>query len=164
MITCKRCKTEKSTDQFRYYDRPTTKFFSKKCKACLLEEKREWVKANFHQDNTRNKAYNQRHALRIRGNKLIKYWPGSTWQQALDQYNKLLVQQNYKCALCDKMESRIHPETGTYWTLAVDHCHITDAVRGLLCNACNRGLGLLGDSVDSLTRVVSYLNKHKKAV
>jgi hypothetical protein len=29
--------------------------------------------------------------------------------------------------------------------LAVDHCHTTDAIRGLLCSDCNNGLGRFRD-------------------
>jgi hypothetical protein len=41
--------------------------------------------------------------------------------------------------------------------LVVDHCHSSGEVRGLLCHNCNRALGLLKDSVDSLMRAARYL-------
>jgi len=41
--------------------------------------------------------------------------------------------------------------------LAVDHCHETLKIRGLLCSQCNSALGLLGDDFDSLFRATSYL-------
>jgi hypothetical protein len=31
-------------------------------------------------------------------------------------------------------------------------------VRGLLCSACNTGIGLLGDNVEGLQRAMNYLN------
>ncbi len=41
-----------------------------------------------------------------------------------------------------------------------DHCHVTNTWRGWLCGKCNRGIGLLQDSVDVLRKAVKYLEKH----
>lgn len=40
---------------------------------------------------------------------------------------------------------------------AIDHDHETDTIRGLLCNRCNSGLGMLGDSLANVQRAVEYL-------
>lgn len=66
-----------------------------------------------------------------------------------EDYDKLLATQNGVCAICIKP-----PKTRA---LAVDHDHNTGVVRGLLCGKCNTGLGLLGDTVDSLTIATQYL-------
>ena len=42
-------------------------------------------------------------------------------------------------------------------SFAVDHDHKTGKVRGLLCNQCNRGLGMLGDTKEAVERVLNYL-------
>lgn len=42
-------------------------------------------------------------------------------------------------------------------TAVVDHDHTTGQFRGILCNTCNRGIGLLGDDVDNLKRAITYL-------
>ncbi len=39
----------------------------------------------------------------------------------------------------------------------VDHCHDTGVVRGILCGVCNTALGRLGDSIESIERVLVYL-------
>lgn len=53
------------------------------------------------------------------------------------------------CALCRRA---VTPEK-----IAVDHCHATNTVRGLLCIPCNSAVGKLGDTRESLLRVVEYL-------
>lgn len=55
------------------------------------------------------------------------------------------------CAICGEREP-----------LNIDHCHATGAVRGLLCNRCNLGLGAVGDNLNGIMRFVSYLEKHEK--
>lgn len=56
----------------------------------------------------------------------------------LEQYERLLEDQNGVCAICLQPEHRVY--NGTLASLAVDHCHETGRVRGLLCIRCNRSL------------------------
>jgi hypothetical protein len=74
----------------------------------------------------------------------------------LDQYNQIFTNQNGCCAICDKHQSD-EPRA-----LAVDHDHETGKVRGLLCNNCNRGIGHLKDSEETLLKAASYLAKTKE--
>lgn len=41
--------------------------------------------------------------------------------------------------------------------LVVDHCHHTGKVRGVLCNRCNRALGVLGDSASNVRGLLAYI-------
>lgn len=67
-----------------------------------------------------------------------------------ERYEELLAEQLGVCAICmQKCTSRRR--------LAVDHCHETGRVRGLLCHRCNRGIGFLGDSRQLLLRASDYL-------
>ena len=74
----------------------------------------------------------------------------------LEQYNDLFRKQNESCSICKTHQSDL-PRI-----LSVDHCHDTGAVRGLLCDNCNRGLGLLGDNLESIKVIVSYLSSESK--
>ena len=68
----------------------------------------------------------------------------------LADYDKMYLAQEGKCKICDG-EGFLMAEHHKV-RLVVDHCHSTGRVRGLLCHNCNRALGLLQDSVDSLQR------------
>ena len=41
----------------------------------------------------------------------------------------------------------------------VDHCHVTNKVRGLLCGNCNVGLGSFKDNQELLIKAARYLNE-----
>ena len=43
----------------------------------------------------------------------------------------------------------------------IDHCHKTGKIRGLLCDTCNRALGLFKDDIQMLKNSVAYLEKYK---
>lgn len=43
--------------------------------------------------------------------------------------------------------------------LNMDHCHETGQFRGFLCNNCNLGIGLLGDTAESVGKAVRYLER-----
>ena len=57
----------------------------------------------------------------------------------LAEYQKMFVAQAGVCACCEKPEHE--KRSGKTRWLAVDHCHETGEIRGLLCGSCNRGIG-----------------------
>ena len=59
---------------------------------------------------------------------------------------ELKIKQNFKCAICKEQTD-----------LAVDHCHNSMKIRGLLCNNCNNGLGRFKDSTELLENAIKYL-------
>lgn len=74
----------------------------------------------------------------------------------LEDYNGMRDNQNYKCYICNIDEEKLDR------ALAVDHCHTTGQVRGLLCGSCNRFLGQINDNVETAERMVHYLKTFKK--
>lgn len=74
------------------------------------------------------------------------------------EYRKMLKEQDNLCAICGSKGFLIG-NNGHTELLAVDHCHETAQVRGLLCHNCNRALGLFQDSIDNLKSAIQYLRK-----
>jgi len=71
-------------------------------------------------------------------------------------YDQQLAKQSGVCAICRKPENK--KINGKVLRLAVDHCHDTGTVRGLLCQACNRGIGCFNHDVGLLNAAISFLN------
>lgn len=69
----------------------------------------------------------------------------------VDDYDGLLAAQDGVCAICRK-------ECDTGRRLAVDHCHKTGKVRGLLCVKCNAAVAYLRDDPSLAARVGDYLH------
>lgn len=66
------------------------------------------------------------------------------------------------CGICKKQMKLPEKRQGqSLDVVAVDHDHKTGKVRGLLCNACNKGLGLFKDDVEILNNAKEYLNGQK---
>lgn len=74
------------------------------------------------------------------------------------EYDELLVSQEDGCAICGRSSSG----SSQFKRLVVDHDHTTGKVRGLLCDPCNRGIGLLQDDPSVIQKAIDYLNKHKE--
>lgn len=70
-----------------------------------------------------------------------------------EQYYLLLKEQEHKCKVC---------KTEFNEKICVDHCHTTGKIRGLLCDNCNRGIGLLKDNKQILENAVLYLDSSCK--
>lgn len=81
---------------------------------------------------------------------------------SIEDYNKMLTDQNGTCAICSLPETKKHHK-GKVADLAVDHCHKSGKVRGLLCWTCNASLGKFKDSTELLQKAIDYLNKTKEA-
>ena len=76
---------------------------------------------------------------------------------SLEDYENLLVKQDYKCAICGREDNGLSNQKQLY----IDHCHTKGHVRGLLCYYCNTILGLSFDDTDILRKAIKYLNKER---
>jgi len=68
------------------------------------------------------------------------------------EYEAKYEEQGGRCSIC-----RVEAPAGGGKGLHIDHCHETDKVRGLLCSACNLGLGKFMDSSARLRSALHYL-------
>lgn len=75
------------------------------------------------------------------------------------EYSAMHVAQDGKCAICEREETSMTVK-GAVRSLAVDHCHNTGKVRGLLCSRCNTTLGRIEESPQLLRAMFDYLHKH----
>jgi hypothetical protein len=83
-----------------------------------------------------------------RGN--LKSHLKKTFGLTLEEYDAILSAQGGGCAICKTATSG-----SRRWH--IDHCHATGRVRGLLCMACNTGIGLLNDDPAVLAEAIRYL-------
>jgi Recombination endonuclease VII len=66
-----------------------------------------------------------------------------------DKYERILAYQHGRCAGCGRPPGPIR--------LAVDHCHKTGRIRGLLCWLCNRAIGIIRDNATTAANLGGYL-------
>ena len=77
-----------------------------------------------------------------------------------EDFKAMLINQQGVCAICKQPETQIDKRSGNVRQLAIDHCHTTKKVRGLLCTHCNHGLGKFKDNIDLLKTAIDYLEKN----
>jgi len=136
MKTCSKCKEEKDYNAFSK-NRLSKDGYQSECKSC-------------------KNAYGKKHrkdkgSQFIRAKRLEK-----DFSISIEEYNIIFIEQHGVCSICNKAETRLNNKGQPHY-LAVDHNHNTGEVRGLLCSACNRGLGLLGDNPRLLKSALNYL-------
>lgn len=148
MKTCRRCKESKQVAA--YYlkaGRPN----SSTCIPCTGELKREkWA-----QDPDFYRRQN-RESYRKDPNKYRRYDLKKTYGITVAEYQALFSGQSGRCRICERHQLEFNK------ALAVDHCHKTGAIRGLLCSACNCALGLLKDDITRARALVAYLQASKE--
>ena len=130
--TCMECKVEKYATEFYIRNKKTMRRHSR-CKTCDIARVRKR-----HQDNPE----------RTKNNDLKRLY-GIT----LNEYNQMLVEQENRCKTCGTTNPG-----GKYGKFMVDHCHITNKVRGLLCKSCNIALGEIKDNRQTLLNMLQYLD------
>jgi hypothetical protein len=102
---------------------------------------------------------------KFKSSRKYKYIPGtkeyvrntyllSVYKISLEDYNNLLIEQNFSCVICKEHMSKFKKN------LSVDHDHKTGKVRGLLCEHCNHGLGKFKDDTNILKEAIKYLENN----
>ena len=130
MKKCGKCKIEKDSSDFHkdIQKKDGLRFW---CKDCILEYVREYQKANPERVKRQQKDSTLRRKYGI----------------SLDEYKRMCIAQDGKCAICPSKSG----------ILNVDHDHKTGKVRKLLCNRCNRVLGILEEDEKLILSVLDYV-------
>lgn len=136
MIKCTKCKLYKEQSEF-YKDKQKSSGYRPDCKTCNKSACTKWAIKN----PEKRKYYVLKAATGV----------------SKEQYLELLSTQNYKCAICNKNCSDLNKK------LSVDHDHITNNVRGLLCGKCNMGLGYFNDNKELLNNAIKYLSNNQSS-
>jgi hypothetical protein len=139
MMSCKYCGYE--GDNFYSYNKS-------KCKSCILEYNRKRNEENPEYRIKENKRNNER----ITSGKRREYYLKAAYDLTPEKYEEMLTAQGGVCAICKNEDTKLKSDK-----FSIDHNHTTGEVRGLLCGSCNTGLGLFGDSVDTLMGAAAYL-------
>lgn len=140
MFKCRKCAKDKDLSEF--YKTPKGHRFV--CKSCCNQEATNRQREN--PDKQRWKQMKHRYGLTQKD-----------WENRLQK-------QNYKCAICrTELHTAAIPrnEKRPPNLAVVDHCHITNQVRGILCHGCNVAIGHMKDNIDILTSAIFYLKGYK---
>jgi len=100
------------------------------------------------------RRYKEKRKTEIGQLEVLDKYLKSTFNISLFEYNELFTKQNGCCAICKKHQTEFKKR------LAVDHCHKTGKIRGLLCATCNTALGQFKDLISNLKEAIIYLENH----
>lgn len=170
MKTCTRCNISKSVDEFS----PRQGGYASRCRACCLavyheryeptpgsqRRKSDWetrtkvcskceVRKSF--DDYSKRAGRKDYQSYCKACDAI-YQRTKRLGITNDEFLAIMAQQADACGACGDL---LRMGTGQY---AVDHCHKTGRVRGVLCGNCNLALGHLKDDPRRILALVEYLD------
>lgn len=83
------------------------------------------------------------------------------YNMTMEEFDVRLAKQRFGCAICKRPETSLG-RSRKVKCLAVDHCHSTGKIRGLLCYDCNVTLGRMGESIERLEAMIGYIRKHSE--
>lgn len=150
---CIKCGRRLAPSGYRFDKRACTRHDV--CRYCEdgLESPGVLKQKNAEKARLKTREWQAQNPQKAKGIAIRRFWPDTDWKQALINYMTLFVDQDERCAVCLRHQDEVPRE------FAVDHCHKTGKVRGLLCMTCNAGIGQLGDDPEVLRRATAYLEK-----
>lgn len=144
MITCRK--------RLHQYD----KSIHWECPECKVVTGKKTKKRNKDKIREYNQMYTKKNRLAISEKRKV-YNLERIYGMTIDAYDRMLESQGGSCAICLKTSASVDKRTNKPRRLAVDHCHQTMRVRGLLCTGCNTALGAMDDDPKLLQRAINYL-------
>ena len=140
---------EKNKDKIKIErDKPENKLKLKEYQKKNYQDNKEQLKEYGKKWYAINKRYSQKVSLKKKYNLNI------------EDYDKMIEQQNNKCAICGKEETNTFKGKRVY--LSVDHNQKTGQVRELLCKDCNVSLGNLKEDISLFYKCIEYLKQYQK--
>lgn len=135
---CSMCKEFKDVSLFRKRSGNQKHLYKSQCNSCLYLEHKKWVENN----TDKVKEYRKKDSWT-----LVKRCSrrGISPEELIDRYQ----QQEECCAICKEYVELSDS--------AIDHNHLTEEFRGVLCKQCNRALGMFKDSPKILRNALEYL-------
>lgn len=164
---CRECGLSKPIDNFRVRK---LIYHARKCTDCANKDTYQWRRDNpdkwaatlcrFRTDNLKALRLSQKKSYHKNRNVSRDWSFKQKFGISLSDYETLVMLQSGLCAICMKPETVTN--RGKVKSLAVDHNHITNKVRGLLCQKCNIGTGhlLLDVGPEILLAALEYQRKH----
>lgn len=150
--TCSACKIEKPLGLFSAFASYADGYRGQ-CKVCRAAYQKRYKKTEAGSAVAKRAYANYAKKPLLRRNlDLLK-----NHRISLTDYARLLAIQGEKCAICETADPGWKKHDRNYFV--VDHCHATGRLRGLLCVRCNLGLGMLGDTYETLKRATDYLTQ-----
>lgn len=143
MKQCKDCKIIKPFEDLQKHPQSADGYNSL-CLECNRERVKRWRKQN---PEKRAEQVRKEGKQPYTKNKCLK----ATYGITLDEYNSMFSEQGGCCKICKLHQSEFSR------ALAVDHCHRTGKIRGLLCSNCNTVLGMAKDDIEILKTAINYL-------
>jgi len=160
MKTCtnKNCKqvNPQSLDRFSKISSARGNGFNSWCKNCTCDANKKRYHANPKKFIEQNKAVKARNPDKYKDLRLRR-----KFNISLAHYTFLLINQGHVCMLCQQPETVRDSKSDKLKDLAVDHCHTTKKVRGLLCQSCNMAFGLIKENANTARRIYKYAKHHE---
>ena len=159
MKECVKCGVKKTLNDFNKNvdNKDKLRGICKKCQSDYSKQYRKdhkeelKEKRNIYRQAHRKEAleYQRTHRKELFGNHLRR-----TYKLNLAEVEEMFEKQKGKCLIC-KDDMHMEGRNGT--RAHVDHNHNDGKIRGLICDRCNRGLGLFRENTQSLQNAIEYL-------
>jgi hypothetical protein len=123
------------------------KIVTAKCRNCGKEFTAKSRRKKYCSSSCTTRAYQKRFPYRVQ-----ETADARVYKLPKGMYMVMLGRQGCRCAICGDLPGKKR--------LAIDHNHITDKVRGLLCTRCNTAIAMFKDRIDLLKNAINYLETH----